>query len=278
MVDNMFVLVGSLASACRHGHGRNIEEQIGHALEHGGLSILVTSFTDIIALGIGALTTLPLVATFCVQITIGIFGNLVFVFTFFTACLAIDQRRVNQSRNGILCCIVHDTPDKTKARLWQSNNLTKDFIDKYYAPFLNLKPVKVCTIFGWFTFKERSYDNLQVIVILITLGMFGAMTYGWTKLEYYTEDEWWVDEDSDSYKYLTTQKEYFPDVGVNVAVYLGECALIGSFLVFFTRLQGTTLIITMTGTIFLSSAMKLNTINTRWKVTSTVGLSCLGLG
>ncbi|ELT93330.1 hypothetical protein CAPTEDRAFT_224358 [Capitella teleta] len=203
MVDNMFVLVGSLASACRHGHGRNIEEQIGHALEHGGLSILVTSFTDIIALGIGALTTLPLVATFCVQITIGIFGNLVFVFTFFTACLAIDQRRVNQSRNGILCCIVHDTPDKTKARLWQSNNLTKDFIDKYYAPFLNLKPVKV-------------------IVILITLGMFGAMTYGWTKLEYYTEDEWWVDEDSDSYKYLTTQKEYFPDVGVNVAVYLGH--------------------------------------------------------
>ena len=55
-VDNMFVILSALDGLGRREHSLPVPERTAAMMEHAGLSIMVTSFTDILALGIGATT------------------------------------------------------------------------------------------------------------------------------------------------------------------------------------------------------------------------------
>ncbi|XP_062601195.1 patched domain-containing protein 3-like, partial [Saccostrea cucullata] len=55
-VDDMFVIVGSYQSLSHHELSLPLPQRMGKLLRHAGVSILVTSVTDILAFGIGATT------------------------------------------------------------------------------------------------------------------------------------------------------------------------------------------------------------------------------
>lgn len=55
-VDDMFVVVGSYQSLSHHELSLPLAQRMGKLLRHAGVSILVTSVTDIMAFGIGATT------------------------------------------------------------------------------------------------------------------------------------------------------------------------------------------------------------------------------
>ena len=55
-VDDLFVIHGSLNSLSHHDHQKPVNEVTGRMLKHAGVSILVTSVTDVMAFGIGATT------------------------------------------------------------------------------------------------------------------------------------------------------------------------------------------------------------------------------
>ena len=47
-------------------------ERFGKTMEHAGVAITITSFTDIIAFGIGGSTVLPALRSFCLYASVGI--------------------------------------------------------------------------------------------------------------------------------------------------------------------------------------------------------------
>ncbi|GAB1610710.1 hypothetical protein Ahia01_001357400, partial [Argonauta hians] len=53
-VDDMFVIVGALDNLTAEEKERPVEEQIGLTMKHAGVSVTITTLTDILAFGIGA--------------------------------------------------------------------------------------------------------------------------------------------------------------------------------------------------------------------------------
>ena len=57
-IDDMFVIVQCLTNLkSEPDHDKmSLEQKLGHALRHAGVSITVTSATDVVAFGVGAVT------------------------------------------------------------------------------------------------------------------------------------------------------------------------------------------------------------------------------
>ena len=84
---------------------------------------------------------LPALRSFCLYCAVGIGANFVYQATFFTACVSIDQRRAESSRNACCCCCyTHSdyTPNNCSQRSFMDT-----FFRDYFGPFIVLLPVKV---------------------------------------------------------------------------------------------------------------------------------------
>ena len=119
--DDMFVVVQSIKST----NPRNVEgshdmygqskrtkisreeliEWIGVAIRHAGGSIFMTSLTDCLAFGIGGLSAIPMLKDTCLFASIGVFLLFLYMTTFFVGFLTLDQMRIEDKRDGFLCCI-----------------------------------------------------------------------------------------------------------------------------------------------------------------------------
>ena len=101
-VDDMFVIVNAYD---------NTEirvdpvERMGRALRYSGMSVTVTSLTDVIAFLIGSSTSLPALRNFCFYAALGIFFDYFYQVTFFVACLALDEKRRDKSKGDCLFCL-----------------------------------------------------------------------------------------------------------------------------------------------------------------------------
>ena len=100
-VDDMFVLVNAYDNTNPY---LSVAERLGNALSTAGMSITVTSFTDIFAFLIGSSTSLPALRNFCFYAACGILFDYLYQLTFFAAFLAIDERRRMQKRGDCFCC------------------------------------------------------------------------------------------------------------------------------------------------------------------------------
>ncbi|XP_011262753.1 patched domain-containing protein 3 isoform X1 [Camponotus floridanus] len=123
---------------------KSLTERIGLTLGRSGSAITITSFTDIVAFLIGATTVLPSLRSFCIYAAMGILITYLFQITFFIAYFTIDSRRIEQKRNGILPCIVHEnfTPkisDPSNAFSWK-------FIHVLYHRAILTTPGKIIII------------------------------------------------------------------------------------------------------------------------------------
>eukprot|EP00297_Palpitomonas_bilix_P001640 CAMPEP_0113876152 /NCGR_PEP_ID=MMETSP0780_2-20120614/5331_1 /TAXON_ID=652834 /ORGANISM="Palpitomonas bilix" /LENGTH=1021 /DNA_ID=CAMNT_0000862205 /DNA_START=52 /DNA_END=3117 /DNA_ORIENTATION=+ /assembly_acc=CAM_ASM_000599 len=151
-VDDMFVLVSELE---RQPKSLSVEEKIARTMGHAGVSITITSLTDVLAFALGATTTLPALKSFCVFAVFGILGDFLMQITFFGAVMVFDARRIKQNRADCLCCL-RLSMDKGPGpcgstgccygKFMKEEGVLRSIIEKYYSRFLSRKWVKIMTL------------------------------------------------------------------------------------------------------------------------------------
>ena len=77
----------------------DVETRLGDTLAEAGVSILITSLTDIISFYTAVLAPYPYVQIFCLYTGTSLLVNVIYQVTFFTACLAISGRFEEQRRS-----------------------------------------------------------------------------------------------------------------------------------------------------------------------------------
>eukprot|EP00501_MAST-03F_sp_TOSAG23-6_P000487 GSMAST32.ASY1.ANO1.501.1 assembled CDS len=144
-----------------------VEERIKKAYHRCGMSITMTSLTDVVAFFLGMTTTLPAIRYFCVYAAFSIVYIYVFHLVCFPAMIAIDESRKQSQRFDCICCFKNhpieqqqnenrpNTPNKIFER---KASRTRKFM-KVYSHFL-MKPV------------------VKIIVIISFVGMISLAAYG----------------------------------------------------------------------------------------------------
>ena len=97
--------------------GTSHSERFGHTMKRAGVAITITSVTDMVAFGIGSLTEVPALKSFCTYACVGIFAIFLFQSTVFVAAMSLDQK-VQYKSLSILNVL--DKPKKNGQILSQS--------------------------------------------------------------------------------------------------------------------------------------------------------------
>ena len=92
-IDDMFVIMKTFRNVEETMDKQDLEEKIALTLKHAGVSITVTSLTDICVFSVGAITVFPGLQAFCVTCALGIAAIYVLQATWFVAWLVVDERR-----------------------------------------------------------------------------------------------------------------------------------------------------------------------------------------
>lgn len=195
-VDDIFVIMSAFR---RVPNDRPLPERIATCLQHAGASITVTSLTDILAFLVGGTTILPSLQSFCLFASICIFMTYIFVATFFVAILTLDERRLQQNRNGCIPCIKH----KGQTDLWCEPNLMLRSIRSIYSNVILTKPGKIFVIISAF-----------VISIFCLRHVF--------MLTQKFDSTWFIPSSSYYFEYVMKYRFYYPDRGYEAQVIMGN--------------------------------------------------------
>ncbi|XP_055956287.1 patched domain-containing protein 3 [Patella vulgata] len=199
-VDDMFVIVEAWRNLSPNELKLPLPERIGTVLKHAGVSVTVTSITDVVAFGIGASTVIPALSAFCIYAALGIFALYILQSTFFVACLAIDARRRQAHRNACICCYKHQN---YKPNSCSQKAFLPVFFEKYFGPFLMKLPVKI-------------------IVMLIVAILVGVNLWRFILLKQDFNLTNYIPSDSYAYDYAKAKERYFVNEGTDTAVYCGD--------------------------------------------------------
>lgn len=201
-VDDVFVIIQNWENiGGPKPDGRSIPEKISSTLRHAGVSILVTSLTDVCAFLIGASTILPALRSFSIWCAIGILAIFLLTITFFTAWLAIDASRENKRRDACLCCITLN--DSWTPIACSEKSYLQSFIGKLYSPTLLTVPGKV-------------------IALIAVAGLLAGGSYGLANLKQDFNSDWFLPTSSAPRKFQINVKKSFPSNGITSAVYTGS--------------------------------------------------------
>ncbi|CAG4991956.1 unnamed protein product [Parnassius apollo] len=198
-IDDMFVMNACWKMVTSTKSTHSFPVKVGLMLKHAGVSIVITSFTDIVALLIGAITILPSLKSFCIYGAVGVFFIFCFSVTFYVAIFSLDLRRIEDNRNGIFFCYIHKSPvpvaeDKTKIH---------KFLSAFYKKIIFTKPGKT-------------------IVILFILIMTCFSIQATLKLQQRFDPKWFIPENSYYKEFISTHEYYYPEEGQVAMVFLGK--------------------------------------------------------
>lgn len=198
-IDDMFVMKGCWDQLSQSDRNLPLPAQIGLMLQHAGVSIVITSFTDVVAFLVGSITILPSLQAFCFYAAVGVTFLFVFSVTFYVAVFVLDVQRILAKRNGIICCITH--PDFTPTDEEQKS-ISQKFFHLLFSKIILRTPVKI-------------------IVILFTLGITGFSIDAVTRLEQRFDPIWLVPDNTYFKHFLNERDRYYPDLGKEGSVYIG---------------------------------------------------------
>jgi hypothetical protein len=159
-VDDMVIITAAFDRVTKDQPGLSIPERVGKTYARCGLSITLTSATDVVAFLLGSLSKLPAIQVFCIYASCAIFFTFCFMCTGFAGMLALDSRRQESQRYDCLPCIKSKaTVDEGPAEPEESA-LQRGF--RKYAEILLKKPVKVA-------------------VLVVFTAMLSVNVWGWTQ-------------------------------------------------------------------------------------------------
>jgi len=201
-IDDMFVTVQCFNNLSGEEKKAALYVQMGEAMSRAGTAITITSLTDFLAFMIGGTTILPALRSFCIFCGVGIFVVYILQATWFFAWFTLDERRIQQSRNGALPCYVHT--GYIPNRLSQKNILQTVFI--HLGEYLFLTPVKI-------------------FFIILTTTIFGISVWGNIELRQEFNPIWFLPPESYLAKWHQARATYFPSNGEQVQVFWSDLKL-----------------------------------------------------
>ncbi|KAL0119259.1 hypothetical protein PUN28_009682 [Cardiocondyla obscurior] len=196
-VDDMFIIMQSLENTSETEKSLDIPTRIAKSIQISGMSITVTSLTNMVAFAIGMTTVMPFLKSFCIFAAMGILFLYVYEIMFFVSCLVYDERRLAAKRDGCCC---RPRPD------WRPNDCSKQnfqrfVFEKYVGPCVMRLPVKI-------------------IILLVTAALLGVNVWGIFQLKQNFDPLIYLNQESYPIQFNNKLKEYFPKYGKNVNIYL----------------------------------------------------------
>ncbi|XP_049870407.1 NPC intracellular cholesterol transporter 1-like [Pectinophora gossypiella] len=213
-IDDMFVMNACWENLSDTESRKSLPVKVGLMLKHAGVSIVITSFTDIVALLIGAITILPSLKSFCIYAAAGVFFIFCYSVTYYVAIFTLDVRRMEANRNGIFYCYRH------KHRINMSVKKT------WFQKMLSLFYKNIV-----FTVPGKS------VVILFTVIMTGFSTIAIFKLEQRFDPKWFIPEGTYYKDFLTNHETLYPEEGNAAFVFLGKMNYSTEFLNLYNMVQ-----------------------------------------
>eukprot|EP00325_Prymnesiales_sp_UTEX-LB-985_P009703 CAMPEP_0174694160 /NCGR_PEP_ID=MMETSP1094-20130205/789_1 /TAXON_ID=156173 /ORGANISM="Chrysochromulina brevifilum, Strain UTEX LB 985" /LENGTH=1057 /DNA_ID=CAMNT_0015890313 /DNA_START=102 /DNA_END=3275 /DNA_ORIENTATION=+ len=205
-VDDMFVLIFALE---KQPIDQPVTERMATAMAHAGVSITITSITDLFAFLLGTMSRLPALSGFCTFAAIGILFDFIFQITFFAGWMAFDAYRERKQKVDLCPCLCSPTPATTGCSIcpWTYNacnpSITtygmRPFIVKYYVPLLRKTSVKV-------------------IIIIAFAALTGFSSYGASKLQQNFRYRWFVNDDAKLQEAFDMQDTYYATTGSPVYI------------------------------------------------------------
>ncbi|CAG0897763.1 unnamed protein product [Darwinula stevensoni] len=198
-IDDTLVIVQCLEMVLVGGETLTVEERVGEALKRAGVSITITSLTDIFAFCMGATTKIPMLRSFCIYTAVGIFIVYVMTLIFIVPILSLDEKRRDSRRESCLCIPL---PDDYKTSSCSQNLLLNSFFDRIVGPVLVKTPAKV-------------------VVVILTMGLLGLNCWGMSGLKLDFDRTWYL---GPGYQrdFLSALRNLFPESGYRAEFYLGN--------------------------------------------------------
>ncbi|XP_070560503.1 patched domain-containing protein 3-like [Ptychodera flava] len=214
-VDDMFIMI---AAWRRTSPRHSVEERMGHAYSEAAMSITITSITDFLAFGVGAITYFPSVRIFCIYTGIAVLFDYAYQITFFGACMTLMGRREAANRHCMTCMKVlpkREAPS-TGYKIFcaggssmksppseDSDHAIMKFFRNAYGPFITSIPMKIFTI-------------------LLFAGYLGVGIWGCLQLEEGIRLKHLANDDSYAVTFYDVEDEYFKVYGPGVAIVIDE--------------------------------------------------------
>lgn len=130
-VDNIFIMVHTY-QRLDHSRYETTHEAIGEAIGQIGPSILQTACSEFACFAIGCISVMPAVKTFAMYAAAAILFDFLLQITAFVALMAIDERRYQDGRLDMLCCV----RSKVKPEKSHEAGVLEQLFKNFYAPFL----------------------------------------------------------------------------------------------------------------------------------------------
>ncbi|XP_066915990.1 patched domain-containing protein 3-like isoform X1 [Clytia hemisphaerica] len=201
-VDDVFVIIQNWDNiGGPKNRDRSIAENVSLALRTAGVSILVTSITDVCAFLIGATTILPALRSFCIFAGIGVLAVFILTCTFYVAWLALDSRRQRDHRDACCCCASLPTD-------WQPLECSKRM---YLQEFMR----------GTYSKAILSTPG-RIVLMLVWAGLLAGGAYGLSQLKQDFDPEWFLPEDSNARIYSSVDDKYFSNDGIQAYAYIED--------------------------------------------------------
>nr|CAI5819257.1 unnamed protein product [Callosobruchus analis] len=199
-VDDMFVILACWEELSEEEKKLPVHEKVGMMLKHAGVSISITSLTDVIAFLIGSSTILPSLESFCIYAAVGVLMTFLFAITFFVACFVIDEERIAKKRNGVMPWIV--LPDDYTPNECSQRQISNHIFRVLYSKVVLTTPGKI-------------------IVISISIICAGFATQSALQLEQKFDPKWFLPPGTHLAEYLQAKYRYYPESGFNAGFYMG---------------------------------------------------------
>jgi len=232
-IDDMFVIIQCLNNVKRtSSRDISIEDLMADTMAHAGVSITVTSVTDVVAFGVGYFTNMPGLQSFCIYASIGL-GCIFFLqVSWLLAWLVLDEKRIRDNKNGLLPCIIHQTEAGTTAS--DVPEQEKSATNKNYQCMLKVQNIVIQTrikVTGSDMHQmkmgllESCFSSIYFIITIILLSstILSLGVYGLININYKFDPLILVPSDSYFTQFLDVNDEYFsPLRGYKANIYTGH--------------------------------------------------------
>lgn len=202
-IDDMFVIMACWYNLAKDSSkaGLPLAERVGLTMEHAGVSVTVTSITDILAFGIGACTIMPGLSSFCITAAVCIAFIFVLQVSWTVAWLVLDQQRIERNRHGIFPWLTIEEEVKEAEEVDKADKIIDQYSDFFkYWPF-------------------------KVLVLLVTGGLLSMGVYGSINIVQRFDANKMLPADSYLSKWIAIQQEYYSGHGFAVSVMTGSLQL-----------------------------------------------------
>ncbi|KAL0151746.1 hypothetical protein M9458_052972 [Cirrhinus mrigala] len=209
-VDDMFIMISCWQKT---EVNKDVEVRLAETYMEAGVSITITTLTDVLAFYIGLLTPFRSVQSFCMYTSTALLFCYVFNVTFFGACLALNGRREKANRHWLTCmrvpegtgddnvCCVGGAYDKGTCKEFEMP--ADSFFKNYYGPSLTRAWVKA-------------------LVCLIYAGYLAVSIYGCFQIQEGLDLKHLAADGSYVGDYYDNEDEFFSDFGPNVMLVIKD--------------------------------------------------------